>query len=311
MPQSVLLTPSLTRRARSANRTQVADLVPSRAPTSAQKIVVIIEPLDLNVAGNMMVNELNGVPCRGRVIISVRYPATPDVSSGTTAEGTSGGSIAAGVAALDLILHTAPASMSTDVLVFGHSQGAQVASAWLRLHANDVNRPNPAYVRFLLTGNPERKYGGLPRFSAKTPNNTSYTVQDLKIQYDGWADWPTQLPRPNWQSLQNAAQGMYLTHNVDYLKHNPSDATMFYTENTTVYAMIPNNLPMFDANRKAGQNALADQLQAQYQPAIESQYVRPEKPLNPPPLSQPASPRPGQAARAPGWRRAGTRIIHR
>ena len=266
-----------------------ADLVP-RLSTISQKFVVVIEPLDINVAGGMMVDELNGIPCGGRTVVSVNYPATPDPTSGSVAEDTAGGSIAVGMTALDAILRTPPVSQSIDVLVFGHSRGAQVASSWLRHHGNDANKPNPRYVKFLLTGNPERKYGGIPFAgrrgdAAVTPNNTPYAVQDLKIQYDGWADWPTTLPRPNWQSTQNAVQGMHTTHIADYKTHNPSDATMFYTENTTVYAMIPNNLPMFDAYRRNGQTALADRLQAQMQPIIETQYVRPEKPTQIPPPS--------------------------
>jgi len=247
----------------------------------SQNIVVVIEPLDISVDGNMMTSALRGIPCADRTVINVDYPAALDDANRTLAEGTAGGPISIGVAALDSILRTSPVSDSTDVLVFAYSIGAQVASAWLRLHANDIGAPDPRYVSFLLIGNPERKYGGIPAASspdlaAITPNNTAYAVQDLKIQYDGWADWPTQLPRPNVQSTQNAMQGIHTTHVTDYMIRSLGEATMFYTENTTVYAMIPNDLPMFDGYRKAGQQILADKLQAQYQPLIETQYIRPE-----------------------------------
>lgn len=79
------------------------------------------------------------------VLRKVRYPASlaPD-------------SIARGVAALDAALR----ETSGPVIVLAHSQGAQVASHWMRDHANDSGAPSGERLVFLLTGNPLRAVGG-------------------------------------------------------------------------------------------------------------------------------------------------------
>ncbi len=108
-----------------------------------------------------------------------------------------------------------------EVIVFAHSQGAQVAGEWLRRYATaDPNR-----VRFVLTGNPERAYFGYAarkpawvwggNVRGTTPNNTAYRVLDIGRNSDRWANSPGGL----------AALWAFLPHtgHLDYSKVNPDE----------------------------------------------------------------------------------------
>lgn len=95
------------------------------------------------------------------------------------------------------------------VLVFAHSQGAQVVSRWLRERSMSVN---PDLVECLLIGNPLRRYGGYGvgrpevdgRTGLPTPTDTPIRVRDVKLRFDGWADWPTDTT--NVWAVANATQ---------------------------------------------------------------------------------------------------------
>jgi len=195
-------------------------------------VVLTVEPLDYNIFGNSLVLEFGGRVTAGKTVIKVDYPASLAPNS-----------ISDGVTALHAALLGLPAG--TDALVFAHSQGCQVVSRWLRAHANDLNRPDPAKTRFLLIGNLLRKYGGAGVGAREvdglrglpTPNNTAYAVQDVKLQYDGWADKPT---RPGIPAQINAAMGKQGIHTFGYLTANLNDRRRkTYTENTTQYVMLP------------------------------------------------------------------------
>lgn len=95
-------------------------------------------------------------------------------------------------------------STTGEVLVFGYSEGCQIADWWL---ANQGSTPaagvDPAEVSFLLIANADRKYGGFVyqstvfdavAYTAGKPDNTPYTVIDFARQYDGVADFPTAAP---------------------------------------------------------------------------------------------------------------------
>ncbi len=87
-----------------------------------------------------------------------------------------------------------------DIIVFGHSQGAQVAGVWLDTFG--VNHPirDIARVRFVLTGNLERQYFGYaankPKWVPKgniqglTRNDTGHEVTDIGRKGDLWANYP-------------------------------------------------------------------------------------------------------------------------
>lgn len=127
-----------------------------------------------------------------------------------------------------------------EVIVLAHSQGAQVASEWLRRYANaDPNR-----VRFVLTGNPERQFYGYAANKPKwvppgnirglTPNNTAYRVLDIGRESDRWANSPGGL----------AALWAFLPHpgHLDYSRVNPDELDprhIVKTVGLTRYANLP------------------------------------------------------------------------
>lgn len=198
-------------------------------------IVLTLEPLDFNLIGNSMLLNLQGKPCDGKTVVQVMYPA----SFAST-------SIDKGVEALDKMVKQLP----EEKLVYGHSQGAQVVSRWLRQHANDSDAPSPESLRFLLIGNPLRKYGGFiigkPEVGGQTGqptlNTTQYKVTDVKLQYDGWCDVPT---RSTVLANMNAAVGRGHLHCFGYRDANLYDPNRkVYVENTTEYVMLPSKPPL-------------------------------------------------------------------
>lgn len=97
-------------------------------------------------------------------------------------------------AELDGMIHESLAVGRTDIVVFGHSQGAQVASEWLRTY---TSAPHDR-LRFVLTGNPERAHYGyaarkpswIPggNIGGLTPEDTGYRVLDIGRSSDRWAN---------------------------------------------------------------------------------------------------------------------------
>lgn len=169
-------------------------------------------------------------------VVNIPYPASMAPSS-----------IPDGVTALDYAL----SGTEGPLLVFAHSQGAQVVSRWLQTRAGLPGAPATSRVQFLLIGNPLRKYGGYgvgkPEFDGHigqaTPTNTGYAVTDLKVRYDGWADSPT---RPGMWATANAAQdrgainGNRAIHAMAYRAASLSDPNRkTHTEGTTTYVMVP------------------------------------------------------------------------
>lgn len=95
--------------------------------------------------------------------------------------------------ALNQTIHEHP---DDDLIVFGYSQGAQIAGGWLRKYADDPASPSPDRLRFILIGNLERglchggKTGG--RYAdgsplMDTPNTTRYRVLDVARLGDRYA----------------------------------------------------------------------------------------------------------------------------
>lgn len=102
--------------------------------------------------------------------------------------------INAGVTLLDAKLH----ATSGDILVFGYSEGCQIADKWL---TNDgpTSSISPSNLSFLLIGNADRKYGGFcygqaafnpVAWTGGKPSGTPYTVTDFTRQYDPIGDFP-------------------------------------------------------------------------------------------------------------------------
>ena len=112
-------------------------------------------------------------------------------------------SISDTAAAFDVMVR-AELDADPDVLVagVGHSQGCQAIGEalerWEKLPADQ--RPDPARVSLLLTGNLERRHYGyitkrpkwIPAGNSKrlTPEATSYAVRDVGRKGDLWANYP-------------------------------------------------------------------------------------------------------------------------
>lgn len=194
-------------------------------------------------------------------LIQVRYPAS--ISRNT---------ITKGVAALDEALrHT-----GGPIIVLAHSQGAQVASHWMREHATDRSAPPPSRLIFLLLGNPLRSSGGRGighrefggTVGAPTPTNTPWRIIDVARRYDGWADPP--LSENNQLASKNARLGRmtYHTHYDDVDLDDPT-STIWNFGNTT-YVLTRETLPMWRNVHNVPDYALT--AAAAY---VESAYDRP------------------------------------
>lgn len=193
--------------------------------------VLTVEPLGGNWVGGTMTKNFGGAVTAGPVV-PVKYPASVTRSS-----------IPAGVEALSRAIASTPG----DLLVFAHSQGAQVCSRWLRTCAN----AEPDRVSFLLIGNPLRRYGGYGvgrkefdgQVGLATPSGTGYRVTDVALQYDGWADAPT-LPGV-WAALNAANDRVGIhggkgIHAMGYRAANLSDPDRkTYREGLTQYVLLP------------------------------------------------------------------------
>jgi hypothetical protein len=147
------------------------------------------------------------------------------------------------------LLHTAIHNIAGVKVVFGHSEGSQVAGRWMEAYAAGDSTPTDD-LSFILLGNPERKYGRPPwdvNYTGKdtiTPN-CKYNVKDVARIGDGWANYPTAAnifnSSLNPLSWANAIAGMFLIHpfyhnvNLDTLDAN---ALATHVEGNTTYYVV-------------------------------------------------------------------------
>jgi hypothetical protein len=198
--------------------------------------VLTVEPLGGNLLGGTMHLNFGGTITTGKTVLPVNYSASMSPTS-----------IDQGVAALN----TRITLTDGPLLVFAHSQGAQVVSRWLRTHGVKDGRPPRDRVKFLLIGNPLRKYGGYgvgrPEFGGTkgqaTPTDTDYRVTDVALQYDGWADSPT---LPGMWAAMNAQQDRYgingrrAIHAMGYRTARLDDPRRrTFRQQSTLFVLIP------------------------------------------------------------------------
>jgi hypothetical protein len=117
----------------------------------------------------------------GKRQIQVPNPGKLDPSAGDNPNG----SIAKAAKKLDELIRSTPGPK----VVFGYSQGAQIAGTWLRKYAGKPDAPSPDELSFLLIGNPERRMGKQPWTKNTTPDTTHYKVRDVARKGDNWADY--------------------------------------------------------------------------------------------------------------------------
>lgn len=196
--------------------------------------------------------------------VKVQYPACVNKDS-----------IPQGVSNLDKILKITKGPK----IVIGHSQGAQVASRWMREHANDPKAPSASELTFILTGNPLRSTGNGYIIGRKevggtvgvaTPTNTKWTIIDVARRYDGWADWVKDTN--NKWAVKNAEAGKKYFHS-NYDKVNLFDpySTVWTKGNTTYVLTKEFELPMWHNDTWYRPNYVVTAMQA----AVEKGHGRP------------------------------------
>jgi diacyltrehalose acyltransferase len=239
-------------------------------PPAAGTTVYTLEPLDYNLYPAMR-QVFNGA-CADAGVDCVKVP-TPASLDPTHVKGVIGerGSIAKGAESLDATLRGD--GDDTASLIFGYSQGGQVAGFWLRNYSADAaSYANKDDTSFLLIGDPENTYG-VP-WAPKVPTDTGYQVTELWVQYDGWADWPT---RPNLLAVANAVYGQLFVHPTAYNSVDPnSPDNIHWTDGDMTYVMVPtDDVPILTPLRKIGLGSLADKLNDSVKKQIEAAYDRP------------------------------------
>lgn len=140
-------------------------------------------------------------------------------------------SVADGLTNLTTIYeHELPAD-TTNVTIFGYSQGATVASNFKRLHPQDSTDlpPGVPLNDYFFIGNPQKPNGGLferfaflgnvpildAQFGNPSPTDTCnggerICTTDLALMYDGVADFPQWLANP--VAVANAVAGFQYIH---------------------------------------------------------------------------------------------------
>ncbi|OBG32433.1 PE-PPE domain-containing protein [Mycolicibacter heraklionensis] len=104
------------------------------------------------------------------------------------------------------LLDTKLRNTAGEILVFAYSEGAQVATKWLRTKGHPAPITPTSRLTFLFIGNAERRYGGfaykhstfdpvadtqgLPEPLPDGTSTVHYQVTDFARQYDGVADFP-------------------------------------------------------------------------------------------------------------------------
>lgn len=237
--------------------------------------IYTLEPLDFNLIDAMALLFQGRCAEFGSGCQQVPTLAAPDFSHvfGTLGEI---GPISLGAATLNTTLQansSAANAANTPVLVFGYSQGAQIAGFWLRNYsATASSYAPPSSTSFLLVGDPENTYG-LP-WLPRVPTTTPYHVTEFWQEYDGWADWPQD---PNVLAVANALAGMMFIHPLAYFSLDPNDPSdITWTDGNMTYVMAPTaELPLLDPLRWIGLTSVADELNAQWKPIVDSAYTRP------------------------------------
>lgn len=239
------------------------------SPAANAVTAYTVEPLNFNLVESTA-NLFDGAVCEVYDCVKVPTQAALDLSYKNGVFGETG-PISAGAATLDGRL----AADSGDKVVFGYSQGAQIANFWLRNYA-PASSVQQATTSFLLVGDPENTYG-VP-WTSNVPTNTGFAVTEVWRQYDGWADWPARF---SLLAVANAVAGMFLVHPVvydhlDLAAEQASGNLVSWQKDGIDYQMVRNDtLPLLTPLRWVGMGAVADALDPPLREKIEADYDRP------------------------------------
>ena len=105
-----------------------------------------------------------------------------------------------------------------DVTVFGDSMGARIINQWL-YELGDSSSRDPLKTKFVNMGDSGNKFTGLYKDSlAEVPNDTPYNLTTIIRQYDGYADYPSDVT--NDDATTEAWYGTTYIHR-DYYSIDP------------------------------------------------------------------------------------------
>lgn len=268
-----------------------ASALAALAPPAQAATVLTVEPLNLG-QGPYVAHQLQGALCAApNTCEPVPYPASLSMLS-----------IPTGAAALNTLID----QTAGDIIVFGYSEGAQVAGQWLTRFAGTANSlaadavgtaaDAARTVSFVLIGNPCRASGGVDHalgsiVGTNVPADTPYQVIDVARQYDLWADFPTDTS--NRLAMWNAIAGSLFIH-TDYSQvdlNDPNNVTWKDGNITNVLVPTP-TLPLLYplqvvAKTPVGQllklDDVVQSLNARWKPIVDSAYDRPVPvPVTPP-----------------------------
>lgn len=236
-------TPSSSAKSESSPEPSIA---PTQPPTSGavQKYGIPTSATVLGLAGmdfhltDDMPEHFQGIFSRSPYnYVEVDYPRSASKTS-----------ISTGITNLNNALRTIPGKK----IVLAHSQGAQVASGWMRQYAGDGSAPPAADVTFILTGNPLRASGGYGigrltwdgTLGLATPTDTKWHIVDVARRYDGWPDWPSDAS--NKEAVDNASKGKSTIHlRYDEVNLYAASNTSWNRGNTTFVVTEEQELPLY------------------------------------------------------------------
>lgn len=221
-------------------------------------------------------------------------------------------SIALTVDVLDATLLLQLAGSPNDIVVYGHSVGAQVINKWLRDKGpTGVARGiDPARVSFVKGANPEHKYNGHDNAAtgynmygpAGFPTGLPYKQIEFTRQYDFYGDYPNDTNNEMaWENVNGSPSSLYtptiaprglpigpgfINVHIDYTNVaigdpsntrwiDPADPNVTYVWSMTY--PCPEINPTYTPDQKA-------QRDADIRPIIETGYARPA--FIPPPQQQ-------------------------
>lgn len=144
--------------------------------------------------GETTAQYFNGVVTQGNTVVPLTL-AVPNLTSKWNLPGTipPADITALGPAVNQLDAYLTAQSGQKIVLASGF--GSLIATLWLK-NKGPTSSITPSTLSFVLASNPARKLGGALHDAAyEIPDSTPFAVNDVALQYDGWADWPESLPQ--------------------------------------------------------------------------------------------------------------------
>lgn len=231
--------------------------------------------------GNTISQFFNGVIAAGNTVQKLLIPQ-PSVDLSVPLPGPLPEALITGLSTAVEVLDDALNAATEPVTVMAHSLGSVVASLWLN-QFGPTTSVDPADVAFILTANPLRKYGGVAYDALNSiPEDTAFFINDIATQFDGWADWPADLPDTSAAvAVLNAIAGQAnsLASYVQATLTDPATFLEHVEDNITYTLMASYPFPLLLQNPIPGigfflDNPIIAQIDKVLRPLIEYWYNR-------------------------------------